>query len=222
MTVEEEKVAETVDVYWSFRSPYSYLVTADLLQLREDFDVDLNIRIVLPIAIRNKEALFDASDRKPTQYILMDWQRRAEFLQRPHAWPNPDPVVQDYETMTVAEDQPYIYRLSKLGVEAQRRGKGLEFVAAVSQLIFGGTPNWDQGDHLQQAASSVELDLAEMEAATVDGDHLAEIERNQSSLEQAGHWGVPSMVVRDEIFFGQDRIETLRWRLDLLGLTKRG
>ena len=59
-----------------------------------------------------------------------------------------------------------------------------------------------------------------MELAIADGDHLEEIERNHDGLEKAGHWGVPTMVVRGEPFFGQDRIETLRWRLDKYGLEK--
>ncbi len=213
-------MAEPVDVYWSFRSPYSYLVTADLLRLRDDFDLDINLRVVLPLAIRNKAAVFDASNRKPAQYIMLDWQRRAEFLGRPHAWPNPDPIVQDYETMEVSDEQPYIYRLSQLGVEAQRQGKGIDFAAAVSHLLFGGTPGWDQGDHLKEAVSSCGLDLAVMDNAIADGTHLKEIEDNHAGLEEAGHWGVPTMVVRGEPFFGQDRIDTLRWRLDLLGLSK--
>lgn len=212
-------MSEPVDVYWSFRSPYSYLVTTDLLQLEKDFDVDVNLRVVLPIAIRAKAALFDASNRKPTQYILMDWERRAAFLGRPHAWPNPDPVVQDYETMVVSDDQPHIFRLSKLGVEAQRRGRGIAFAAEVSGLVFGGTANWHEGDHLAKAAAACGFNLEDMESTTSDGDHLEEIERNQAALEQAGHWGVPTMVVRGEPFFGQDRIETLRWRLNRLGLS---
>jgi 2-hydroxychromene-2-carboxylate isomerase len=87
-------------------------------------------------------------------------------------------------------------------------------------LIFSGTENWDQGDHLVKAARSVELDLAEMEKTTEAGNHLEEIERNHAGLEAAGHWGVPTMVIRGEPFFGQDRIETLRWRLEKLGLRK--
>jgi 2-hydroxychromene-2-carboxylate isomerase len=211
-------MTEQVDVYWSFRSPYSYLVTADLLQLRKEFDVEINLRVVLPLAIRNKAAVFDPSNRKPARYIMLDWQRRAEMLGRPYAWPNPDPVAQNFETMDVAEDQPLIMRLSRLGVEAQRRGKGIDFAAAVSGLLFGGTAGWDQGDHLNKATASAGLPLAEMEAAIVDGDHLDEINRNHDGLEAAGHWGVPTMVVRGEPFFGQDRIGTLRWRLALLGV----
>ena len=123
--------------------------------------------------------------------------------------------------MEVAKEQPYIFRLCKLGVEAERRGKGLDFAAAVSRLIMGGTEGWDQGHHLKQAVASAGLDLEDLEAATVNGDHLEEVERNHQALDAAGHWGVPTMVVRGEPFFGQDRIDTLRWRLDQYGLGKR-
>ncbi|MEM7493298.1 MAG: DsbA family protein [Pseudomonadota bacterium] len=212
---------EPIDVYWSFRSPYSYLSTPDLQKLAKDYDVEINLRVVFPIAIRAAEALFDASNRKPAIYIVMDSIRRAEFLGMPmHFPPRPDPVTQNYQTMEIAKDQPLIYRLAKLGVEAQRRGKGLDFAKEVSHLVYGGTENWDQGDHLAKSATAAGLDLANMDLAIADGDHLEEIERNHEGLEKAGHWGVPTMVVRGEPFFGQDRIETLRWRLDKYGLAR--
>lgn len=213
---------EPIDVYFSFRSPYSYLATPDLMALKEDYDVDLNLRVVLPIAVRAKKALFNTSDRKPALYIVMDSLRRAEFLGMPMIFPpKPDPVVQNYETFQVAEDQPLIMRLAMLGVEAQRRGKGIAFAKAISSLIFGGTDNWDQGSHLEVATKAAGLDLATMDKAIADGDHFDEIERNHAALEAAGHWGVPTLVVRGEPFFGQDRIETVRWRLDKLGVGKR-
>jgi 2-hydroxychromene-2-carboxylate isomerase len=212
---------EVIDTYWSFRSPYSYLAIPDLEKLREDYDVDIRLRVVLPLAVRSKASVFDPSNMKPVIYILKDSQRRAEYLGMPFAFPpNPDPVVQDMETFDVAEDQPYIFRLCTLGVEADRRGKGLDFGAAVSRLIMGGTAGWDQGNLLANAVASAGLELDELEAATRGGDHLEEIERNHASLEAAGHWGVPTMVVRNEPFFGQDRIDTLRWRLDQYGLAK--
>lgn len=209
---------EPIDVYWSFRSPYSYLVTPDLLKLREDFNVEVNLRIVLPIAVRTKAALFDPSNMKPVKYIIMDSLRRAQFLGLPMGFPRPDPIVQNMETFELADDQPHIYRLSQLGVEAQRQGKGIDFAANVSRLIFGGTENWDQGDHLAKAAEDAGLDLTTMEVAISGSDHLDEIDTNQKALDAAGHWGVPTMVLRGEPFFGQDRIDTLRWRLDQFGL----
>ena len=212
---------EAIDVYWSFRSPYSYLATPELVQLTKDYDVEMNLRVVLPVALRAKKSLFDASNKKPALYIIRDSIRRAEYLGMPmHFPPKPDPVNQNYETYEVAEDQSLILRLVKLGVEAQRRGKGIAFAKEISHLIYGGTENWDKGDHLATAAQAAGLDLASMDQVIEGGDHLEEIEHNHESLEAAGHWGVPTMVVRGEPFFGQDRMETLRWRLDKLGLRR--
>ena len=205
---------QQLDVYWSFRSPYSYLATPGLLEMRDTYQVEVNLRVVLPIAVRAPELLFNPQNASRTRYILNDWWRRAEYLGMPHAWPAPDPIVQDMATMEIAEDQPYIYRLSSLGVEAQRQGKGIDFAARVSSLIWGGTENWHEGDHLSRAAASVDLDLQQMDRAIEDGDHLQEIESNQAALEAAGGWGVPSMVFEGELFFGQDRLDTLCWRLD--------
>jgi len=214
-------MAETVDVFWSFRSPYSRLVVPDLVKLREDFDVDVNFRPVLPLAVRFPESLFDPNDRRAPMYIVRDSMRRGEMLGRPVIYPlSPDPIVQDFKTMKVAEVQPYIYWLTRLGVEAARRGKGLEFAGHVSAQIFGGTKDWDKGTVLKDAAAAAGLDLAGMEAAIADGGHMEEIERNQDALDASGHWGVPTMVYKDEPFFGQDRIDTLRCRLAEAGLER--
>jgi 2-hydroxychromene-2-carboxylate isomerase len=193
------------------------LVTPDLVNLRDDYDVDVRVRIVYPIAVRDPSLLFTAGPHK-ARYIMLDSRRRAEFLGLPFAPPRPDPIVQDMATMEIAAEQPYIHRLSALGVEAQRCGKGIEYIVEVSALIFGGTEGWDQGEHLKNAVARAGLDLDELDAAIEDGDQLEEVESNQQALAEAGHWGVPTMVVRGEPFFGQDRIETLRWRLDQLGL----
>ncbi len=49
---------ETVDVYWSFRSPYSYLATPDMISIQEEYEVNVNLRVVMPIAIRDPDILF--------------------------------------------------------------------------------------------------------------------------------------------------------------------
>ena len=211
---------ENVDVFWSFRSPYSYLATPGMLDIKERYAVDVNLRVVLPIALRIPDVLFKAGDKSKVRYIMLDWNRRAEFLGLSHQWPCPDPIVQDPDTMQIAEEQPYIYRLSKLGVEAQRRGRGIEFAAQVSRMIWGGTRDWDKGDHLQRATEAAGLSLDKMESEIKTGNHLDEIEGNHLALDDAGHWGVPTFAFADEPFFGQDRIDTLCWRLDQQGLRK--
>jgi 2-hydroxychromene-2-carboxylate isomerase len=109
-------------------------------------------------------------------------------------------------------------------VAAAERGRGVPFLAEVSHTIWSGeVDNWHEGDHLAHAAERAGLDFAEM-AAAVDADparFAAVVEQNQVAQRAAGHWGVPMMVFNGEPFFGQDRFDQLRWRLEAQGLQRR-
>ena len=210
------------DLYWSFRSPYSYMVTPRLLALEVEYDVECNVRPVYPLAVRTPE-FFETRDPLWTPYFMTDVFREAAFLGLPFRWPRPDPVQQapgvGYRT-----PQPYIHRLTHLGVAAAERGRGLPFLAEVSRVIWGGeVDNWHEGDHIARAAERAGLDYAELSAA-VDGDparFAAIVEESQVAQRAAGHWGVPMMHFGGEAFFGQDRFDQLKWRMEQAGLTRR-
>ena len=212
-----------LDLFFSFRSPYSYLATPRLRDLARDYDLDIHVRVVLPLAVR-KENFFKTVNPLWPPYLVRDTARIAEYLGLPIRWPRPDPIVQDFQTREVAKDQPYIYRVSRLGAAAEVHGRGLPFIYEVSRTIWNGeTENWHEGDHLARASERAGLDWAELEREIAENParHDALIEENQKALEAAGHWGVPTMVFRGEPFFGQDRIDPLIWRLNQHGLTRR-
>ena len=211
------------DVFWSFRSPYSYLATKRLVAIAREYDVDVRIRPVLPIAVRIPGFFKQVNPLWPP-YLMRDTTRIAEYEGIDYGWPRPDPIVQDFATREVAAEQPYIHRLTRLGVDAVERGRGLPFIDEVSQIIWNGkVTGWHEGAHLAEAAARAGLDLAAMDAAvTADpARYDAIIEANQRELEAAGHWGVPTMVFAGEPFFGQDRIDLLLWRMGQHGLAPR-
>jgi 2-hydroxychromene-2-carboxylate isomerase len=39
------------------------------------------------------------------------------------------------------------------------------------------------------------------------------LQAHAQALTAAGHWGVPTMTYRGEVFFGQDRIDVLTWHI---------
>ena len=210
------------DLFWSFRSPYSYLITPRLIEFERDYEVKANVRPVYPIAIRIPGFFKQVNPMWPP-YLLRDCSRIAEMLGMPFVWPSPDPIVMNMSTGEVAAEQPYIHRLTRLGVAAAAAGKGLPFLAAVSRAIFGGVRDWHLGGHLAGAAERAGLDLARLDSEIErDPDHYeAVIAENERAQKRAGHWGVPLMVFNDEPFFGQDRFDLLRWRMDRNGLTRR-
>ena len=212
----------TADIFWSFRSPYSYLATRRYRALAEEYDLVLNLRPVYPLAIRQPD-FFERSHPSWLRYTFTDVARLSQFLAIPLALPRPDPIVQDIATRQIAADQPHIFRLTRMGQGAARRGKSLAFADEVSRLIWGGTAGWNEDEHLAGAAARAGLDLAELDAeAAREPEALdAEIAANQAALEAAGHWGVPTLVFEGEPFFGQDRIDLAVWRMKQKGLTGR-
>ena len=211
------------ELFWSFRSPYSYLITHRLVALERDFDVKGVIRPVYPLAVRTPE-FFDGRDPLWFSYLQMDIRREAEFLGVPIRWPRPDPVQMNPATRTYPKEQPHIHRLTRLGVAAAERGRGLAYLDEVSKVIWSGTvDNWHEGDHLARAAERAGLDGGELDAAVeAEALRLHEVvEQSQEAQRQAGHYGVPMIAFNGEPFFGQDRFDQFRWRLDQQGLRPR-
>ncbi len=214
-----------IDVFWSFRSPWSYLAVPRLRQWQHEYQLEVNLRPVYPIAIRMPD-FFQTLHPLWASYFMKDLFRVAEFLELPLVWPNPDPLVfyiDDSGLRQIGEEQPYIYRLTRLGIVAAELGHGIEFADEISRLIWGGTVNWHEGEHLALASEKAGLGLEGLDKLVIsDADRLeSEIEKNQTDLESAGHWGVPTCAYRGEPFFGQDRLDVLLWRLKGDGLVRR-
>ncbi len=211
---------EPIDLYWSFRSPYCYIGVERIVALAAAYDVTLSLRVVMPLAIREPD-YFQSLPATRFSYLGMDAVRVAASLDLPFDRPDPDPVVFDDGTRRASDDQPYIHRLSRMGVAAAERGRGLEFADAVARLLWDGrTKGWDKGTHLADAAARASLDLAEIQAdiASDPARFDARIAADGKRLNAIGQWGVPTLAVRGEPFFGQDRIDLFVWRLRELGV----
>jgi 2-hydroxychromene-2-carboxylate isomerase len=212
----------TAELYFSFRSPYSYLAVGRYRQMTEDYAVEIALRPVYPLAIREPD-FFERSHPNWLRYTFTDMFRVAQMEGIPFGPPRPDPIVQNPATLEIAAEQPYIRQITRLGQAAARRGKGLAFAHEAGKLIWGGAQDWHEGEHLAKAAAEAGLDLAELDAEVAgEPDALdSEIAVNQQALEDAGHWGVPTLVFDGEPFFGQDRIAMAKWRMEQKGLAFR-
>jgi 2-hydroxychromene-2-carboxylate isomerase len=213
----------SIDLFWSFRSPYSYLATPRLVEMTREYDLAVNARPVYPLAVRTAE-FFDHVHPLWISYLMRDTYRLSQMLGLPYRWPRPDPVKVDPATRHALPDQPYIHRLTRLGCAAAEAGHGLAFLDEISRTIWSGEiDNWHEGDHLAKASARAGLDLASLDAKiAADPDkYEAIIQDNQKAHEAAGHWGVPTMAFEGEPFFGQDRLDVLLWRLKQRGLETR-
>lgn len=213
----------SVELFWSFRSPYSYLALDRACALADGHDLLLHVRPVYPLAVRDP-GFFTRTDPRFVRYVALDSRRVAEAAGIGFRFPRPDPIEQDLQTLRIAPEQPRIRRLMHLGAAAQRRGQALPFIREVGRLLWDGrVDGWDQGTHLDAAIARAGLDPVELaREAERDPQALeALIADNAHAHARAGHWGVPTFVFDGEPFFGQDRIDLLLWRLRQHGLQPR-
>lgn len=211
-----------LDIYWSFRSPYSYLAVDRLAQIVRDFDLLFDFRFVRPLAMR-EPTFFERNRPQWLPYLFKDVLRESARLGIPFLPPRPDPIAMNMSTGKVDAAQPLMDRLMGLGVAAEETAKaGLPFAASVARRIWGGVENWHEGAHLAEAAGEAGVALPELEAFARDHKTRidAAIARNEEA-QMAQHWGVPLMVLDDEPFFGQDRLDSLVWRLDQKNLRRK-
>lgn len=212
----------TADLYFSFRSPYSYLAVGRYRAMAEEYDLAIALRPVWPLAIREPD-FFERNHPNWLDYTLRDMMRVAQFNDIPFGPPRPDPIVQDVATRRIAKEQPHIRMVTRMGQAAARRGKGVAFAHEAGRMIWGGQDGWNEDRHLADALGRAGLDAVEI-GAEVEADAEAldtEIADNQAALEASGHWGVPTLVFDGEPFFGQDRIDMVLWRMEQKGLEER-
>lgn len=218
-----------VDVFWSMRSPYSYLALDRLLYLASNYNVDLTIRTVYPVAIRMPSVI--SGPWYKWGGVITDTYMVSKYEGIPYRWPIPDPIVQDvadYPDCSYAvaplDQQPYIQQLVRLAAASQLEGNTLAFHHNVHRMLWDGS-NDDWRPHLEAAVDRAGMDFkATMKAIEADPEKYdAVAEQNSKNHVMTGHGGVPNMSIRGvgEPFFGQDRILHFFWRLRENGLTTR-
>ena len=208
-----------VDLFFSFRSPWSYYGASLMYDLQQEYALRVNLRVVNPIFIRYND-FFNKAHEKWRPYFLTDLLRNSEYRGLPIGTPRPDPI----NTELAADDPGHlVLKLNPLGLAATAAGRGIEFAREVSAVVWSGkVDGWDEGDHLQQAARRAGLELSALEQWASDNaeEWPQQLLANDAALEQH-HWGVPTMVFEGEPFFGQDKVELLLWRMKQKGLEKR-
>jgi 2-hydroxychromene-2-carboxylate isomerase len=207
-----------IDLYFSFRSPYSYLILPRILKLKKESNIDINFKLVYPIAIR----MPDWFEKKNILFFLStmsDFKKKAKQLDMPLNLPvKPDPIKQNIFTAKIAKNQPYIFDICHMGQEMADRGFGLEFAYKLSTKIWS-VKNWNKDEHLVEILSEFNIELPEIRE-TIKNNEKALIEKiKQNQVEQldAGHHGVPLSVYKEEYFFGQDKFNDLIERMKTNG-----
>ena len=226
--VVNEKDPLKYDLYWSMRSPYSYLVLDRILALNKHYNVKMNFMPTLPIAV--KSGGFPGVPWYRWNYDMVDQHRVARRHGIPFRRPRPEVVVQDtwppYK-LTLAipkgeKNQPLVFLVSRCAVAAKLQDKGGEFLDHVGHMMWDGTvDNWPDylAEYMNRAGMDGKAVLADIKANPQKYD--AVFDEVGKAKGETGSGGVPLMVFRGEPFFGQDMFDSFFWRLAQNGLTRK-
>jgi 2-hydroxychromene-2-carboxylate isomerase len=196
-------VARRVRLFFSFRSPYSYLGGPRIFALPERFDVDLQWHGVPPMVERG----VPLSPAK-LMYILSDATRVARRLGMPFQLPSPDPL-------------PFARGLLRGAEYAKEQGRVGPWVIGVTRAIWGDQRDASDAEVVREVSRAAGVDPEGILAAIAGNDaYDARVEANARLLEEVGHWGVPTLEVDGQIFWGQDRVDYLEDYLDQEGLRR--
>jgi 2-hydroxychromene-2-carboxylate isomerase len=177
-----------LEVFISFRSPYSYLAVMRLFDLAEQWRVQLNIRPVLPMVMRGLPV-----PRAKRFYIVRDCKREAERLGLPFG-KICDPLGSGVE------------RGLSLIPLARSEGVMREYVQSFLSAVFAEGIDAASDIGMRRIGERAGLQWSSMQSAMKEEDWRKEMEENRQALFEHGLWGVPSMAYGRQATFGQDRL----------------
>jgi 2-hydroxychromene-2-carboxylate isomerase len=204
-----------VEFFFSFRSPYSYLAAPRAFGLPERFDVDLAYRGVIPMAMRGQ-----AVPRAKRLHTLRDVDREAARLGLPFGRIH-DPIGAGAERcLLVAEHAVDAGRERDFVLEASR-GIWAEAVDVASDGGgWAGVLGFPRDGGLRSVAERAGLRWDACRTALEDPALRARVDASTARLDELGHWGVPVLVHRGELYWGQDHVEDLEAVLRQEGLER--
>jgi len=186
--LDKSIAGRTVEVFFSVRSPYSYLALQTIGEFADLSGVHLKLKPVLPMLMRGL-----AVPPAKSQYILMDTAREARAENIPFG-----KIVDPLGLAT--------RRAMGLGFSLFDEEKAMPFFKAFTRAV------WAEGvDGTTDKGLSYALEQIGLPASRISGsmpeDHWQELaERNRQEMLVYGSWGVPTFRVAGETLWGQDRL----------------
>ena len=196
-------MSQPIDVtfFFNFRSPYCYLASAAVWDIFDAADTNMVWRPLGGWAGRSDPER--AKIKIPL--IRQDVKRWTQKLGIPMT---PPPITTDPTHAGAAS------------LLAEREGKLKGFIIEVMRAEWAEGRDIGDLDVLRDVAGRIGLDGDAVVVAAEDADNLATLERNGEDAQQRGVFGVPSFIIGEEMFWGNDRLDFVRDHLRELRLSK--
>jgi 2-hydroxychromene-2-carboxylate isomerase len=186
----------TIDFYFDFVSPYSYLANTILPGIAKSHAISINYRpftlLELMQKVGNRPTSIECQNKGA--YVMADLQRWAGRYQVDFT-PNPF-----WQTI----DFPELGRGALVAIDESR---GADYVAAVFRAIWGEATDLSQRPKLIAVLAQANIDGARLLQHAASPEYATKLEKSTAAAAERGVFGSPTMFVGKEMFFGNDRFD---------------
>jgi len=176
-----------LELFYSFRSPYSYLCLERTFAIADAFGLKLTVRPVLPMVMRGMQV-----PKSKLIYIANDTSREARRLAIPFG-NFADPVGKGAERCLAV----FFY--------AQNEKRERDFLRNAGEAIWARGIDVATDKGMRKVTGRSGLFWPDVLAAMEDDAWRTSVEENRESMMESGSWGVPTLRLGDFVTWGQDR-----------------
>lgn len=182
------KPKDSVDLYFSFRSPYSYIAIARLFKNQSDYPIErINLKPVLPMVTRGLSV-----PNAKKMYILKDAARVAHFegIEFGRVW---DPLGKGVsQALAIFHNTP--------------SDKRLAVTYRLMNDIWSKGVDVSSNAYLNSVTAEFKLPVDKIIHSNSNKTYAHDAEMNRKVLHRLGLWGVPSFSKGTLAVWGQDRM----------------
>lgn len=179
--------------YFDLGSPFAYLAAERIYEVMPEpvHWQPISLGALFKLTGRSSWALGDPERR---QAGMAEVERRALLYELPPIrWPDP---------------WPGNYLMAMRAVTfAQGTGRAREFITRAFRSAFQEGRDLSLSTHVLRAASDAGLDPREVDEATHDPEIKLALREATDSAHQLGVFGVPTLAIDSELFWGDDRLK---------------
>jgi len=186
-----------ITAWLSIGSTYTYLTAMRISTVQIQQKLKFHIR---PISIREimksmDNIPFPPSKKAKVDYMWRDIQRRANFYSIPEPLGQVPYPLQEFD------------KANLVGIVMNERGKYLEYLKETYRLWFLKGMEAGSEENLHNVFSTLNMEADEV-LKEASSDKTMSVYEEETKLARAkGIFGAPSFTVKNEIFWGDDRLE---------------
>jgi len=188
-------MSKTLEFYFDFVSPYSYLAMPQLLKIQAEQEAQISYKPVLLGALHQAQDMpSPAFIPNKAKWIYRDCHLWAEHLNVSLAWPNQFP----FNTMFLLRTALYL--------QQNQPEKLAQFVEQTFNAIWQNGLDVNDEQAVQLHLQSLGLDVADVMQGCQQQAVKDALKNSVKNAHELGMFGLPAFKVGEDVFFGQDRL----------------